>query len=68
MITFYDDNRAIVGEEMIGPWRGTFAWKAQSGRIIVPPKAREAIVRIGLFGATGEISLDNIRLEPLRGR
>jgi protein-L-isoaspartate(D-aspartate) O-methyltransferase len=67
-ITFYDDNRAIVGEEIIGPWRGTFRWKVQSGRILVPAKAREAIARIGLFGATGEISMDNIRLEPLRAR
>jgi len=67
-ISFYDENRAVVGEGMVGPWRGTFPWKVQSSRIVVPPKAREAIVGIGLFGATGEISLDNIRLEPARGR
>jgi protein-L-isoaspartate(D-aspartate) O-methyltransferase len=67
-ISFYDENRAVVGEGMVGPWHGTFPWKVQSSRIVVPPKAREAIVGIGLFGATGDISLDNIRLEPARGR
>jgi hypothetical protein len=28
----------------------------------VPLKAREAIFRIGLLGATGELSLDNLKL------
>ena len=68
VIAFYDGNRDVVGEEVVGPWRGTFPWKAQSAKLPVPAKAREAIVRIGLSGATGEISFDNIRLEPIRGR
>jgi len=63
-IQFYDENRSAVREEVIGPWQGTFAWQRQSARIPVPPKAREAIVRVGLFGATGELSVDALRLEP----
>ncbi len=59
-ILFYDENRAFVGEEIVGPWRGTFPWERQIATVRVPPKAREAVVRIGLFGATGELSLDAI--------
>jgi protein-L-isoaspartate(D-aspartate) O-methyltransferase len=61
-IGFYDENRASVGEGVVGPWRGTFPWRRQSATIKVPPKAREAIVRIGLLGATGEISFDAVNL------
>jgi protein-L-isoaspartate(D-aspartate) O-methyltransferase len=65
-ITFYDENRAAVGQGMIGPWRDSFPWQQQSARIDVPIKAREAIVRIGLLGAMGEISFDAIQLEADR--
>lgn len=61
-ISFYDENRATVGVAGLGPWRGTFNWRTESKRIAVPPRAREAIVRIGLLGATGEISFDAIEL------
>ncbi len=66
VITFYDDNRAALGEAGIGPWRGTFPWQMQSARIDVPGRARAAVVRIGLLGAVGEISFDAIRLEADR--
>jgi hypothetical protein len=33
-----------------------------SSKIRVPAKAREAIFRIGLFGATGEISFDSVSI------
>ena len=52
----------IVGEGTLGPWRGSFAWKKTSTRIRVPPQAREAILRIGLLGATGEVSVDEVSL------
>jgi protein-L-isoaspartate(D-aspartate) O-methyltransferase len=63
VITFYDEDRATVSHGVVGPWRGTFPWKEQSARIDVPPNAREAIARIGLLGAVGELSIDDIRLE-----
>jgi protein-L-isoaspartate(D-aspartate) O-methyltransferase len=61
-VTFFDENRTTVGEGRMGPWRGSFGWQRQSTTIDVPPKAREAILRIGLFGAMGEISFDAIEL------
>jgi len=65
MITFYDENRATVGTSSLGPWRGTLDWQRQTKRIEVPPRAREAIVYIGLLGAVGEVSFDAIELRPV---
>ena len=67
VVTFYDENRATVGEAFMGPWRGTFPWQRQSATLDVPLRAREAILRIGLLGALGEISFDAIQLEADRG-
>ncbi|HEV3137058.1 MAG TPA: protein-L-isoaspartate(D-aspartate) O-methyltransferase [Pirellulales bacterium] len=65
-ITFYDDNRGQTGYTWVGPWRDSFAWQKVTDRVRVPPKAREAIVRIGMHGATGEISFDDIRIEAVK--
>lgn len=65
-ITFYDENRAPTGYTWVGPWRDSFPWQKVTDKLHVPPKAREAIVRIGLSGATGEISFDNVRVEPAK--
>jgi len=65
-ITFYDELRATVGRVFIGPWQGTFDWREVTVREKVPPRAREAIAHIGLFGATGELSFDDIRIRPVK--
>jgi protein-L-isoaspartate(D-aspartate) O-methyltransferase len=64
-ITFYDEDRATAGVRVIGPWRGTFPWRPEARQVDVPPRAREAILRIGLLGAVGEISFDDIRLKAV---
>jgi protein-L-isoaspartate(D-aspartate) O-methyltransferase len=63
-ILFYDENRGLVSDETLGPWRGTFSWQRQTATLKVPLKAREGVIRIGLFGATGELSLDAIEIAP----
>jgi protein-L-isoaspartate(D-aspartate) O-methyltransferase len=63
---FYDDNRAIAGQTNIGPWKGTFDWQREARAIAVPSRAREAILRLGLFGAVGEISFDDIELKAAK--
>ncbi len=63
MVEFYDENGDKVTSDGVGPWRGSFPWQTQSKTIDVPPQAREAIVRIGLFGAVGEISYDEVTIE-----
>ncbi len=67
-IAFYDENRATVGEANFGVWRGTFDWQTESRRAAVPPKAREAVLRIGLFGAVGEIAFDGLELKAVKKR
>ncbi|HEV7221194.1 MAG TPA: protein-L-isoaspartate(D-aspartate) O-methyltransferase, partial [Pirellulales bacterium] len=58
-----DERRAILKTLGIGPWRGTLAWQHEREKFDVPARAREAIVRIGLFGATGQVSFDGVTLK-----
>ncbi len=69
-IAFYDRRRAPLGMSSIGPWLGTFDWEQVVQRVEVPLKAREAIIHVGLLGATGELSIDGLWMEayPRRGR
>jgi protein-L-isoaspartate(D-aspartate) O-methyltransferase len=64
VFTFYDENQRTLDERAIGPMRGTFDWQDEHGTIRVPPKATYSIVRIGLLGAVGELSVDNISITP----
>ncbi len=63
VITFYDKDRDEIRRDGVGPWRGSFPWQTQSKVIEVPRQTREAIVHVGLFGAVGEISFDEVTLE-----
>jgi protein-L-isoaspartate(D-aspartate) O-methyltransferase len=66
VITFYDDRRATVGEVNVALSGITPDWQPREEKTItVPLKAREAILRIGLLGATGEMSLDNLKLSAV---
>lgn len=68
-IDFYDEQRRSAGTAGIGPWRGTLPWTEVTDSVQVPIKAREAVLRIGLFGATGEASFDAVEIKPNpRGR
>jgi protein-L-isoaspartate(D-aspartate) O-methyltransferase len=66
VVSFFDENRNVVGEGMVGPWRGTFPWQLETERINVPPRAREAIIQIGLLGALGELTLDALTLSAVK--
>lgn len=69
LITFYNSERDMIPpHKSLGPWRGTFPWQTQSKVIDVPPQAREAIVRIGLFGAVGETGFDEVMLQRIDER
>ena len=63
-VTFYDEMRREVGYAALGPYGGTQQWRLESRLVGVPPAAREAIVRLGMFGATGAAEFDFVRLEP----
>jgi protein-L-isoaspartate(D-aspartate) O-methyltransferase len=61
-ILFLDDNHATVGQVALGPFSGSFAWKRATRTVKVPAAAREGIVNLGLLGATGEISFDDVQI------
>jgi protein-L-isoaspartate(D-aspartate) O-methyltransferase len=65
-IGFYDENRVMVGEVTLATWTGTFDWEVDRRAFNVPGRAREAILRIGLLGAVGEISFDDVALKAAR--
>ncbi len=61
-ISFYDDTRKEITSQWVDPISGTSAWKKRSKKVRVPAATREAIVRVGLFGATGELNCDDLKL------
>lgn len=65
-IRFFDEQRGLLGTQFLGAFRGTRNWSSESRTFRVPAEAREAIVSIGLFGATGEASFDDVRLEAVQ--
>lgn len=62
VLTFYDEHRSAIADEVIGPLHGDFDWTQVQGRLRVPVAARDAILRIGLLGAVGELSVDDVRI------
>jgi protein-L-isoaspartate(D-aspartate) O-methyltransferase len=64
LIFFYDAERQPLGEHFLGPWKGSFKWRRVTGELPVPEKTQEAIVRVGLNGATGRMGVDDIQLMP----
>ncbi len=65
VIIFYGENREEVGSAFFGPFLGSFDWTKRSTILPVPVQAREAILRLGLLGGTGVLSVDDLRLEPV---
>ncbi len=67
-ITFYDEQRRDLGTSWMGPFKGTSDWHESKKAFRVHPAAKEGILRLGLFGATGKLSYDGITMTPiLRG-
>lgn len=64
-ISFYDGSRRDLGLITLGPYRGTRDWHTDGRILRVPPTAKEAIVRIGLFGATGRVDFDDVVVEKI---
>ena len=64
-VTFYDKDRKGLGTAFIGPFRGSNPWERYHQKMRVPPDAKEAIVRIGLFGSLGIAAFDNVQIEKV---
>ncbi len=68
IIMFFDENRDPAGKFGIGPWQGSFHWTDQQLHIKVPRNARFASFELGLWGGTGKLSVDQVRLKVLDQR
>ncbi len=66
VVHFYDSIRREIGTTVLGKWRGSFDWQNARSTVVVPPAAREMIIRIGLNGATGQLDLDDMKMATIR--
>jgi protein-L-isoaspartate(D-aspartate) O-methyltransferase len=66
VIQFYDEHRRFIEEKVLGPWRDGFDWKTEKKQFDISPRAREAILRVGLLGGVGEISVDDVQVKALK--
>ena len=64
-VTLYDSNRRELGHQLIGPILGNTEWHEVKKTLKIPDNAREGILRIGLFGATGTASFDKIQFRKV---
>lgn len=61
-VSFFDEKQAPCGAQSVGPWYGTITWVKKQAVIQVPPKAKLAVVAVGMFGAVGEFAVDSVEL------
>ncbi len=64
-LTFFDKDRAAIGEQIIiaVPIKD-FGWKYFERKdIIVPRRAKEGSIRIGILNGIGEIAFDDIKMQ-----
>ncbi len=66
ILSFYDAEREELGTVKLGPHRGTKRWQHLGQEVRVPLATREAIVRIGLFGAVGSAKFDNVTIRAIK--
>ncbi len=67
-ISFFDEIQAPCGASSAGPWYGTISWVTKQATVAIPPKAKVAVVAVGMFGATGELAVDNIQVKVTQPR
>jgi len=66
VLTFYNEGQKDVSTTYLGPITGTSDWQLLSKQVRVPLSTKMAIVRIGLFGATGVAKFDEVRLSAFK--
>ena len=66
LFVFYDEDRKEVGTGVVGPFIGSQPWGPTQKLIRVPVQAREAILRVRLFGGIGEFSIDDVKIQAVK--
>jgi protein-L-isoaspartate(D-aspartate) O-methyltransferase len=67
-VSFFDEKQAPCGLKSAGPWYGTISWTKKQAKIPVPPKAKLAVIAIGMFGGTGDLAIDAVNLRVANER
>jgi protein-L-isoaspartate(D-aspartate) O-methyltransferase len=62
VVRFFNDERSRSQNGQVALWKGNGPWRRVEGTIPVPVWAREAIVQIGLLGATGQLDVDDVQV------
>lgn len=65
-INFFDEQRAPVGARVLGSWTEDTPWTHKKMVVAVPPRARLAMIAVGLFGSTGRLAVDDISVRALQ--
>jgi len=65
VVRFFNETRSRSSLVAFGEWSGSFEWRKQQTTMPVPHWAREAIMQIGLMGATGRLEVDDVAVAPL---
>jgi len=65
VIRFFNENRSRSSLVAFGEWSGSFEWRKQHTTMPVPHWAREAILQVGLMGATGRLEVDDVAVSAL---
>jgi protein-L-isoaspartate(D-aspartate) O-methyltransferase len=64
-VMLFDEGRKIIKRYHIAASKGTQPWKRYEQTVKVSNDVREAIICVGLFGATGEASFDDVSLRAV---
>ena len=62
VVRFFNDERSRSMSGQVGPWKDNGPWQRVEGTVTVPVWAREAILQVGLLGATGRLDVDDVRV------
>lgn len=62
-LIFFDEQRAPLGTQTLGPWTGTIPWTAKQAEVKVPARCRLAVLAVAMFGAVGELSIDQLSVK-----
>lgn len=66
VIDFLGDELRAVRRGVLGPWRTVgSAWTPVRKVLPIPPGTRDAILSVGLVGATGVLEIDRLTIEPI---
>lgn len=65
LIAFYDQKHALLDEYVLCAYFGNVDWTETQGQVNVPNGTKTALIWLGLMGAVGEVSFDDVQILPI---